>query len=410
MDKKNSSHFLFLSPLLLIKNAQLSKRDVNNIKISLSHKMGAASLILAGILLLLNLIMLISMGVETGWRQFEVYGIASFLGQIISIVGTLCVGTFEIISLKSKNINIKNKFTHIAGLLMYIVLALDLFLSLYADASQGYLSASPTISAALTLISLLLIIQPVYWSEAIALDGAVSIGLIVLSIVSTNVYQIQGLMYYLFIAAVFPIGSYLIIAILFYAETQRYCEELRNEALHNTAIYDELTLCKNRYALKESLEENAKRWENNKDTRLLIMMFDIDDFKLYNDQYSHIGGDYCLISIADSIRKAFPSPTLDFYRYGGEEFLLYMEVVGNTMQAEAIMEKVRITVKSLGIVAAKGAPYDYVTISIGGTFVKTNEIKDFNEIIKNVDNYLYQAKRSGKNICVLDGRIITPRQ
>ena len=408
MSKGNANHFLFLSPLLTIKNEHLTKRDVDNIKISLSHKMGATALVLAAVLFLLNIFMFFSMGIETNWNQINVYGVTSFLAQIISIVGTLAVATLEILSLKIQKTNIKNKLTHIAGVLMYIVLALDLFLSLYADAAKGFLSASPTISASLTLISLLVIIQPVYWSEAITLDGAVSIGLAVLSIYATNKYNIQGLMYYLFIALVFPIGSYLIVSILFYAETQKYCEELRNEALHNTATYDELTLCKNRHALKETLEENAKIWENNKDIKLLVMLFDIDDFNLYNDQYSHIGGDYCLKSIADCVRKTFPSPTLDFYRYGGEEFLLFLEVTNKT-QAEIIMEKVRNSIKGLGIIAAKGAPSEYVTISIGGTYLRTCDINDFNDIIKIVDGYLYEAKRNGKNISVLDGRIITPR-
>ena len=407
MSKNKSNIFSFLSPLSTIKEGHLTKHDVKSIKVSLSHKMGIASLVVASILLLLNIIMLVSMGIETGWHQFEIYGIPSFLSQAITIVGTLGVIALEIISLKSKTPIIKDRCVHFANLLVYLVLAAGLFLSLYADASKGFLSKSPTLSPALTLISFLIIIQPVFWREAAILDGAVSIGLVFLSIYATNVYKIEGLMYYLFIAIVFPIASYLIICILFYAETQRYCEELRNEALHNTAMYDELTLCKNRYALKESLNDYAKRWGNNQESLLLVMMFDIDDFKLYNDQFSHIGGDYCLKSIADAVRKTFPSPTLDFYRYGGEEFLLFMEVNSQT-QAQVIVEKIRIAIKNLGIMAAKGAPCDVVTISVGGTCVKANEITDFNEIIQIADKYLYQAKGKGKNISILDGALVTP--
>ena len=406
MSKNNNiNNFMFLSPFLTIKNGHLTKRDVKNIKISLSHKIGAASLVISAVLLLVSIALFFSMAIETGWRQIEVYGVQSFIAQIQAIVGTLCVIVFEIVSLKSKEAKNKNLFAHLASSLAFIVMSLYLFLSLYADASKGYLEDSPTISASLTLITLLVLIQPVFWVEAIIYDGTFAIGLAGFAIYFTNKYHIQGLIYYLFIAIIYPIVSYLVVSILFYAETQRYTEQLRNEALHNTATYDELTLCKNRYALKESLEANAKQWENNKEGHLLVMLFDIDEFKLYNDQYSHIGGDYCLKSIADSIRKAFPSPTLDFYRYGGEEFLLFLEVP-NLLQAEIIMEKTRNTVKSLGIMAAKGAPCEYVTISIGGTFIKASEIKDFNEVIKAADKYLYQAKASGKNVCVLDGKII----
>ena len=68
-------------------------------------------------------------------------------------------------------------------------------------------------------------------------------------------------------------------------------------------------------------------------------MFDIDNFKEYNDQFSHLSGDYCLKSICDGIRKTFPSPSLDFFRYGGEEFLLFLEL-SNEEDPRYVIEKV----------------------------------------------------------------------
>ena len=193
-------------------------------------------------------------------------------------------------------------------------------------------------------------------------------------------------------------------SILFFAETQKYCEELRNEELYNTALYDELTHCKNRHALKEFLEENAERW-GNKNTHILLIMFDIDNFKLYNDTFSHPGGDYCLKTIAEAIRKEFPSPSLDFFRYGGEEFLLFFEL-NNPKEAAMIMEQVRTAVKNLNIVAPNGAPNQMVTISVGGTVIETRSFISFDESLKVVDSYLYQAKNSGKDICVIDGELV----
>ena len=198
--------------------------------------------------------------------------------------------------------------------------------------------------------------------------------------------------------------AYVIVSILFYAESQKYCEELRNEVLNNTAMYDELTHCKNRHALREFLVENAERWDN-KDVKLLFIMFDIDNFKLYNDQFSHPGGDYCLKTIAEAIRKEFPAPGLDFFRYGGEEFILFFELE-SVDQAPEMMERVRNAVKGMNIVAPKGAPEDVVTISVGGTVVETEKYFSFEESLKTVDEYLYQAKKSGKDVCVFDGKEI----
>lgn len=405
MSKRNNSSLQFLSPLLIIKNRHLNKDDVINIKYSLLHKINVTCLVVAILLLLVNLVSLFTMGTATGWNQIEVYGLSSFIGQMTSFAGTTATITLTLTSLFTKNANLKNRLAHIANVLIFVVMIIYLFFSLTADVRQGFLSETPTLSASITLISFFLVIQPVFWIEAIILDGIVSVGLITLSIVYTIQYKMEGLMYYLFIAVFFPITSYVIVSILFYAETQRYCEELRNEALNNTANYDELTQCKNRYALNTKVESLLKDWEDDYDTKLLVMMFDIDDFKLYNDQYSHIGGDYCLKAIADSIRKAFPSPSIDFYRYGGEEFLFFLEVKTKE-EAKMVIETIRLAVSNLNIPAPEGAPCKNVTVSVGGVIVKVGNIKDFNDVVQSADDYLYQAKRSGKNMSILDGRVV----
>lgn len=405
MSKKKRSALFYLSPTLVIKRNHLTKRDVLKIKYSLLRKLCVTSLVIAVLLFLSNIVSLFTMGLSTGWNQIEEYGITSFIGQMTSFLGSTLTFIFTVISLKSKNIPTKNRFAHIANVLVFVTMLIYQFFSMYADASKGFLSETPTLSASIILISFYLMIQPVFWIEAMVLDGVLSIGLITSSIVFTNVYHIQGLMYYLFVAIFFPISAYVIVSVLFYAESQRYREELRNESLSNTANYDELTHCKNRRALKEAVEENNKKWKDGLENTLLVMMFDIDDFKLYNDQYSHISGDYCLKSIADCVKNAFPSPSLDFYRFGGEEFLFFIEVE-DRKQADETIEKVRVAVEDLKMAAAKGAPCDYVTISLGGTILEANENSDLNEAIRLADKYLYQAKASGKNLSVIDGEPI----
>lgn len=401
MKNINLKSLMLFSPPLTIKHSHLSKEDVKNIKYSLLHKICITCLVTAFLILLINVVSFLTMGIDTGWKQVDVYGVTSLIGQIVSIVGTITVIILCLISIANKNAKNKNNIAHIANVLMFLVMTAYMFLSFHADVEQGFLSVTPSLSPSIALTSFFLLIQPVFWIEAIILDGILSFGLIGLSIFYANQYGMLGLMYYILLAIFLPIVSYMIIAILFYAETQRYCEEIRNEALHNTAYYDALTLCKNRHALKENIEN----WRKEEATYLLVMMFDIDDFKLYNDQYSHIGGDYCLKGIADCIRKVFPSPTLDFYRYGGEEFLLCLEV-NSEEQAINTIEKVRLEVAKLNIAAPKGAPCKYVTISVGGVLVNCSEIQDFNEIIKKADEYLYTAKRSGKNASVLDNKLI----
>ena len=404
MKNDNSDSFMLFSPSLTIKHSHLSRDDIKNIKYSLLHKICITCLVTAILLLLINLVSFFIMGFGSNWHQVDIYGVTSLLGQIVSISGTIVSIIICVFSITSKNISLKNTMAHIGNVLIFSIMMAYMFLSFHADVEQGFVSSTPSLSPSITLISFFLLIQPVFWIEAIILDGILSFGLIGLSIFYANQYQMQGLMYYILVAIFLPIAAYMIISILFYAETQKYCEKMRNEALHNTAYYDELTLCKNRYALKE----NITKWENDEESHLLVMMFDIDDFKLYNDQYSHIGGDYCLKAVADCIRKSFPSPNLDFYRYGGEEFLLCLEV-NNKEEAATLIEKVRLAVYKLHIIAPVGAPCEYVSISVGGVLTSIGGIDDFGEVIKDADRYLYDAKRSGKNVSVLNGQIIAKK-
>ena len=400
-NKKFSDNFLFLSPRLTIKNSHLNKRDIRKIKLELLYKMGAANLLVSIGLLIISIMLLLSLGGTSGWKYVEVYGVPSLVAQIMSLVLTPIIIVLEVIGLLRKGKKYGSRIIAFANNLLFLVESTYMFLSIYSDAQMGFLSETPTLSASIIVLAILLVIQPVFWSIAIVYDGMVSAGLIFCALYFRHKYNVQASYYYTLIGLLFPFVSYLIIALLFYAETQKYVSDLKKESMHNTALYDELTHCKNRYALKEFLSENKKRWED-KNIKLLFVMFDIDNFKLYNDQFSHPGGDYCLSSIADGIRKEFPTPNLDFYRYGGEEFLLFFEIEEN-YEAAQIVEKIRHTVKNLNIEAADGAPKATVTISLGATIIDNEEPFDFDKQLAIVDKYLYQAKGLGKDICVLDG-------
>ena len=70
------------------------------------------------------------------------------------------------------------------------------------------------------------------------------------------------------------------------------------------------------------------------------------------------------------------------------------------------MERVRTAISKLEIVAPNGAPKKMVTVSLGGLFMKNIKTFDFEEKMKIADAYLYQAKRSGKDVACYNGTII----
>ena len=398
----------FLLPLRLIKTRHFSRKDVKNIKNNLVTSFAIVYLIAAAGLALLISLLSFYMNIrahQMGSNIIDHYGVVGLIGQIIIISCSLITVAMVVIAKVNKNKKAEATITRLAGDILYVGAVSYMLCCIFTDAQKGFTTEKEALSAGIIFVAILALVQPMHWIDAIVLDLGTTFGILGVSIFCKTVYGMKAIEYYGLIALVFPFACYMVISLLFYAESQRYKEILENEKLHNRAYYDKLTLCKNRYALSEFLKENQPRWENKDNANLLMVLFDIDDFKLYNDQFSHLGGDYCLKSICDAVRQEFPSPSLDFFRYGGEEFLLFFELKDSS-KAKSYMQRIRNSISGLEIDAPNGAPKKMVTISLGGLFLRNIYTFDFEKEMRIVDEYLYQAKHSGKDVACLDGVII----
>ena len=395
----------FLYPLRLIKNKHFSKRDVARIKDNIATTTTIIRFITAVLLFVFAAVQMVMMGVASNWHQIEVYGFSSLLAQIAGMSGCFLCATLLTVSFFQKNDHTALVLNRVAAYSVFLGIAIQMLFGMHADAEMGFTTQQETLSASIIFLAVLIVLQPAYWLDAFILDVGTTIGTITLAIYCGATMGMEAVYYYVVIALVFPLCCYFISTLLFYAECQHYKDTLENERLTNKAYYDNLTQCKNRHALQAFLSENTPVWENEENLKLLVMIFDIDNFKEYNDQFSHLGGDYCLKTICDEVRKSFPAPSLEFYRYGGEEFLLFFELY-NDADAPKIMEKLRQAIGNIGIDAPKGAPKKYVTVSVGGSLVKDAKVFSFEKIFETIDQYLYYVKRNGKDACCLDGKII----
>lgn len=120
-------------------------------------------------------------------------------------------------------------------------------------------------------------------------------------------------------------------------------------------------------------------------------MMDIDDFKVINDTYGHICGDYVLKEIAGLIERN----NVDAYlsRWGGEEFLFVGYTDGNLQLHLDRLESFRRDIESHDFVYNDA--HFRVTITIGLAEYVSGET--LTEWIDNADKKLYEGKRSGKN-------------
>ncbi|MBL3519949.1 GGDEF domain-containing protein [Arcobacter lanthieri] len=206
---------------------------------------------------------------------------------------------------------------------------------------------------------------------------------------------------YLFIY--FYILSIVLIPILYILQKRRYklkldeieTDRILKEKLEAFAYIDGLTEIPNRRHFDQVFE---KEWEyclrNNK--TLCTILIDIDFFKKYNDFYGHQVGDECLKKVAQTLKNSL-NRSHDFVaRYGGEEFVVILPDT-NFEGAIKIAEILRNSIKELNIPHKNSDVSNFVTISLGLSFVIPNNDITPEILLRRADEALYQSKNTGRD-------------
>lgn len=173
-------------------------------------------------------------------------------------------------------------------------------------------------------------------------------------------------------------------------EAKTYMDMLKEQSL-----MDQLTGCYNRRFLDEyvvTLEPYVRR----KNSRVGILMIDIDFFKRVNDDYGHDVGDAVLKSVSGLIRSSVRESDI-LVRYGGEEILALLLDVQDGVAYE-VAEKIRERVANAVIEA--GRSHLKKTVSIG-VAEYPGIAQRFWQAVKYADVALYRAKNEGRNQTVV---------
>lgn len=162
------------------------------------------------------------------------------------------------------------------------------------------------------------------------------------------------------------------------------------DQLKRLAVHDQLTEVYNRNKLKELVDPVTNSLAVFSQLKVSFLLIDIDFFKRVNDEFGHEAGDKVLVWLA-GILKSTVRETDYVIRWGGEEFLIIMPGCP-VDDAARIAERLRETVESSdnGVCSS--------TISIG---VAGYEGGDYTACVKDADDALYQAKRTGRNKTVV---------
>lgn len=157
------------------------------------------------------------------------------------------------------------------------------------------------------------------------------------------------------------------------------------EEVRRLSITDDLTGLYNHRHFFSTLESELARLRRQK-TSLSLIMFDVDNFKRYNDTHGHLEGDRVLRKIGEVVKQSIRSNVDSGFRYGGDEFALLL--IGATLeQSMIIAERIRSSIEALRL--------DDITVSVG--LVEYQPFLTLEEFVKGADEAMYLAKHSGGN-------------
>ena len=162
--------------------------------------------------------------------------------------------------------------------------------------------------------------------------------------------------------------------------------------LSSLAHHDPLTSLPNRVMFQEKLQQIEKQCKEEASS-FSLMYIDLDNFKPINDSLGHDAGDYVLVSVAKRLQKLLRNMDL-VARLGGDEFAVILTSISERKHAGIVAQK---------IIDALSKPIDYknhechIGASIGLSWYP-DDAELLDDLIKNADKAMYQAKEAGKNI------------
>ena len=166
--------------------------------------------------------------------------------------------------------------------------------------------------------------------------------------------------------------------------------EMQRSKLRMAALRDPLTGLTNRRGGDKALRDSLASGEP-----VILLLLDIDHFKLVNDTHGHAAGDIVLRQVATTLERRSRRGDV-VVRHGGEEFFVLITGADPTLAA-TIGERYRAAVE--GLVLSEGSGVKGVTVSIGVAVWRVGDdvAPSPERMLAVADAGLYEAKRNGRN-------------
>lgn len=172
--------------------------------------------------------------------------------------------------------------------------------------------------------------------------------------------------------------------------------EHANEKLGHDAEFDGLTGLSNREALRDKVESELEKYKANSDYLISVMFFDFDRFKVVNDSLGHAAGDALLCSIANRFRAELRDTDLPA-RFGGDEFVVMFSPVESADQATQAAQRLLKIFEEAHVIDG----HRIVSTASIGLVIADPRYTNANDMIRDADAAMYEAKLAGKNQVVV---------
>ena len=162
--------------------------------------------------------------------------------------------------------------------------------------------------------------------------------------------------------------------------------------LEHMAHFDALTGLPNRVLLADRLQQ-ALNQAQRREEQLAVVYLDLDGFKAVNDCHGHQVGDELLVAVATAMKQSLrEGDTLA--RIGGDEFVVVLIDVADEVSTQSMLVRL---LKAAAERIQVGAFALQVSASMGVTFYPQAKEVDADQLMRQADQAMYQAKLAGKN-------------
>ncbi|MAT44808.1 MAG: hypothetical protein CL609_20930 [Anaerolineaceae bacterium] len=168
--------------------------------------------------------------------------------------------------------------------------------------------------------------------------------------------------------------------------------KLAEEQLMHDALHDSLTGLANRKLFLQRLEHTIAVNRRDPECRSAVLFFDFDNFKLINDTYGHSYGDQLLIEIAGRLTSIVREVDL-VARLGGDEFVILLEDFYPQGTLFMITDRIMESLRKPFIINGQ----EMITTASIGIVAEIKEGLTADDIIRDADIAMYQAKEHGRN-------------